>query len=95
MEIVIEGDRIRTERDFHEVFSASLGIGQYYGNNLHALWDVLSASVERPVTLIWKKSNESKHCLGGDFEAIVDVFRRVEIQDEKFGWIDKFSFILD
>ena len=95
MEIVIDGERIRTERDFHEAFSFSLGIGRYYGNNLHALWDVLSASVERPVTLIWKKSDQSKHWLGADFDAIIDVLRKVEIQDEKFGWVDRFSFVLD
>jgi ribonuclease inhibitor len=59
------------------------------------LWDVLSASVERPVTLIWKRSGNSKQALGHDFDAIIDVFRRVELQDEKFGWKDRFSFVLE
>jgi ribonuclease inhibitor len=95
MEIIIDGGRIKTEEDFHNEFSSSLGIGTYYGRNLHALWDVLSASVERPVTLVWRKSNESKQWLGADFDAIVDVFCRVKTQDEKFGWSDRFSFVLD
>jgi len=95
MEIIIDGGRIRTETDFHDEFSSALGIRAYYGKNLHALWDVLSASVERPVTLVWRDSSESKQWLGTDFDAIVDVFRRVETQDKQFGWSDKFSFVLN
>jgi len=95
MEILIDGKTIRTERDFHRAFSSATGIGNFYGENLHALWDVLSAGVERPVTLIWKQSDTSKQALGADFEAIVEVLRRVQMQDEKFGWTDKFSFVLE
>jgi len=79
MEICIDGDTIETVDDFH----------------LHALWDVLSASIERPVALTWKRSDKSKQVLGADFDAIIDVLRRVELQDEKFGWTDRFSFVLE
>jgi ribonuclease inhibitor len=95
MEIFIDGDVIKTEREFHRAFSSALGIDNFYGENLHALWDVLSASIERPATLIWKQSSKSRQALGKDFDAIIDVLRRVEIQDEKFGWTDKFSFVLE
>jgi ribonuclease inhibitor len=95
MEILIDGDTIETANDFHRAFASALGIESFYGENLHALWDVLSASIERPVTLTWKRSGKSKQALGPDFDAIVDVFRRVELQDEKFGWTDRFSFDLD
>lgn len=95
MQILIDGDVIRTEQEFHRALSSALGIGNVYGENLHALWDVLSASVERPVTLIWKQSSKSRQVLGAEFDAIVDVLRRVEMQDKKFGWTDKFSFVLE
>lgn len=95
MEIIIDGEAIKTERDFHRAFSLALGIENFYGENLHALWDVLSANVERPATLIWKKSDKSKKILGADFDAIVDVLRRVEMQDQKFGWVENFSFSLE
>jgi ribonuclease inhibitor len=95
VEISIDGEAIKTRRDFHRAFSSAAGIENFYGENLHALWDVLSGSIERPVTLTWKQSDRSKEALGADFEVIVDVFRRVEMQDEKFGWVDKFSFILE
>jgi len=95
MEIIINGDKIETVYDFHYAFSSVLGIERVYGNNLHALWDVLSAGVERPVILRWKNSEISKSKLGKDFEGIIEVLRRVERQDEEFGWSDKFSFALE
>lgn len=95
MKIIIDGGTIGTAKDFHRAFSSALGIESFYGENLHALWDVLSAGIERPVTLTWKRSDKSKQALGPDFDAIIDVLRRVELQDEKFGWTDRFSFALD
>ncbi len=95
MEILIDGETLETAGDFHRAFAVALGVESFYGANLHALWDVLSASIERPVTLTWKQSDKSKQALGSDFDAIVDVLRRVELQDEKFGWADRFSFALE
>ena len=95
MEILIDGDTLETASDFHRAFAFALGIERFYGENLPALWDVLSARIERPVTLTWKRSDKSKQALGADFDAIVDVLRRVELQDEKFGWADRFSFALE
>lgn len=94
MEIVIDGLSIKTERDFHRMISSQLGISGHYGENLHALWDVLSASVERPVTLIWTNSERSKQELGNSFDLIVNVLRRVEEQDRQFGLAERFSFKL-
>ena len=95
MEILIDGDTLKTANDFHRAFSSALGANSVYGENLHALWDVLSAGIERPVTLSWKRSDKSKIALGPDFDAIVEVLRRVELQDKKIGWTDRFSFVLD
>lgn len=95
MEIVICGEELKTEFDFHHAFSSALGIESVYGNNLHALWDVLSAGVERPVILRWKNSEISKSKLGEDFEGVIEVLHRVERQDEEFGRVDKFSFTLE
>ena len=94
MEILIDGGTLETASDFHRAFASALGIEGFYGENLHALWDVLSTSIERPVTLTWKQAGKSKKALGADFDAIFDVLRRVELQDEKFGWTDRFSFVL-
>ena len=52
MKIEILGDLIETEKDFHKQIATSLGVEEYYGCNLDALWDLLSASIERPIILI-------------------------------------------
>ena len=95
MDIHIDGDALTTASDFHRAFASALGIESFYGENLHALWDVLSASAQRPLKLTWENSSKSKRVLRADFDAIVHVLRRVELQDEKYGWEDRFSFALE
>lgn len=95
MEIIIDGMSIKTEEDFHNNLSNAFNINQYYGKNLYALWDILSANIERPLTLKWNNSCESKKYLGKNFDLIIEVFDRVKMQDEKFGWKDKFNYILN
>ena len=73
----------------------ALEVQQYYGYNLHALWDLLSLSIERPIYLVWKNSSESKKKLGKQFEEIVSILERVRLEDEKYGWEDKFTYSLE
>ena len=92
MDIEIFGNLIEKEDDFHIQIAHALDIQQYYGHNLHALWDVLSVGVERPIHLIWKNSLESKVKLGEQFEKIISILERVRLQDENYGWEDKFTY---
>ncbi|RKH35805.1 barstar family protein [Corallococcus sicarius] len=94
MLVELDGAAIRSERDFHEQLAKKLEFGPYYGRNLDALWDRLSADVERPVRLVWRDSHVSRQALGGRFDDIVVVLRRVVAQDEGFGWTDRFEFEL-
>lgn len=66
------------ENDFHRELASSLGMKEFYGCNLDALWDVISTGVERPVTLIWKNSQESKAAMGVPFERIQWIKCKVE-----------------
>ncbi|WP_322629317.1 barstar family protein [Halothiobacillus sp.] len=95
MKIEILGDRIACEQDFHKQLAQALGVQKYYGHNLDALWDLLSTSVERPAYLVWTNSAMSKKVLGDTFEKIVAILERVRLQDEGFGWEDKFTYNLD
>ena len=95
MEIKITGNIINKEKDFHTQLAVALGVQQYYGYNLHALWDLLSLSIERPIHLVWKNSSESKKKLGKQFEEIVSILERVRLEDEKYGWEDKFTYSLE
>ena len=95
MDITIDGRGVFIEQDFHRQLAVALGVQDFYGYNLDALWDLLSASVERPLLLIWKDHDCSRRNIPQEFEGIVDVLKRVKQQDEIFGWEDKFSYILD
>lgn len=94
MDINLNGLEILTEQDFHRALAAAVGVREAYGCNLDALWDFLSASVERPLILIWNNHACSKSKMGDDFYKIVEILERVELQDEKFGWKDRFSYLL-
>lgn len=95
MIIEIDGSSISTEAEFHSKISAALNLPSYYGKNLDALFDVLSSDVERPVVLIWKYSSISKERMGDSFERIIDVLRRIEIQDARWGLEKVFELKLD
>jgi len=64
MRIEIDGAAIRSEADLHGFLSQTLDFGASYGANLSALWDRLSTGVERPIEMVWKKSEISKAALG-------------------------------
>ena len=77
MQLEIIGSKIYTEQDFHNQISKIFSIQDYYGNNLDALWDLLSTNVERPITLVWKDTMFSKNQLKSIFIEIVKVLERV------------------
>jgi ribonuclease inhibitor len=94
MKIELAGGDIFKEEDFHHQLSYALGVQDHYGCNLDALWDLLSAGVERPLIIEWKNSSESRRNMGGDFDKIIGILERVKLQDEKFNWADKFTYVL-
>ncbi|WP_090268214.1 barstar family protein [Pseudomonas panipatensis] len=95
MKITIDGHEVVTEQDFHRQLAEALGVQDFYGYNLDALWDLLSASVERPLVLVWNDHDCSRGNIPHEFDGIIEVLERVKQQDESFGWEDKFSYILD
>ena len=94
MEIELDGEKILSELDFHRELARIFNVQEFYGCNLDALWDLLSAGVERPVTLVWKNSELSKENMGMIFGKIQEILERVKQQDERFGWENKFSYLL-
>lgn len=93
-DIILDGQNIHTEADFHRVLSELLDFGPYYGKNLDALWDRLSTDVERPVKIIWLHSALSNQRLGERFDKIIKIFERAKQQDIKSSWEDKFDYVL-
>lgn len=94
MKLIIQGKEIDNERDFHVQLAKLLNIRGYYGCNLDALWDLLSASIERPLCIVWNDSNYSKLKLGVDFEKIINIFELVKQQDNFSCYDEKFDYLL-
>jgi ribonuclease inhibitor len=90
----IDGNQITTEMDFHKQISKALDFSSYYGENLDALWDVLSSDIERPLKLNWKNSEISRKAMPLEYKRIIDLLRKVVDQDIKFGWEDRFEIEL-
>jgi len=95
MKVIIRGNEIHSESDFHKKISEAFEFSDYYGKNLDALWDYLSTEVERPVSLIWKDSELSKKFMGDDFDKLAKLLDRVVKQDIEWGLDDKFEVHFD
>ncbi|WP_258555994.1 barstar family protein [Moraxella ovis] len=46
-QIMIDGNIVKTEKDFHRTLAIQCDVTEFYGHNLDALWDLLSWGVER------------------------------------------------
>lgn len=94
MIIQLDGLSISTEEEFHTQISSSFSVTQYYGNNLNALWDLLSTDVERPIELIWTNSKYSEKLMGDSYKKILIILDRVKTHDKSFRLNDKFNYQL-
>lgn len=63
-EIIIEGALIDSREELHKVFKDALLLPDYYGKNLDALWDMLTAEVDLPVSIIWRDFNITEKNIG-------------------------------
>lgn len=50
MNVTIDGKKVLTEKDFHRIMAKVFDMEQYYGNNLHALWDMLEGRGDLKIT---------------------------------------------
>lgn len=94
MKLFIDGLKIKSENDFHDVVGRELYVSEWYGKNLHALWDVLTGMTDRPLTIVWKNSEKSRESMKGYCD-IINMLRSVEEWDKKIGRKDCFYLILE
>ncbi len=95
MDIILDGDAILNEAQFHQLIGSLFDIASFYGCNIDALWDLLSTDVERPITIVWKHSDASRKRLGSTFDLIISVFDRVKTQDASLELPAKFDYRLE
>lgn len=93
--VIIEGNQVKTESDFHQIMKRHFDFGPYYGNNLHAFWDMLSSGELENSHIIWIHSNESKKSLGIIFDYIIRMFSDKRIINYENNFKDDFDIFLE
>ena len=93
--IIIDGDIMNSEKDFHRNLAEVLDFGPYYGNNTDALWDMLSSGMACGFFICWKNSSTSKERLGEKFDIIIDLFNKTKKRYQGKGEDMQFDFQLD
>ena len=66
---------VTTPREMHEVIKASLSLPEYYGMNLDALWDCLTAFVPLPCTVRIVGREQVPEALTTRVDALVDTLQ--------------------
>ncbi len=77
---IIDGTKIKSEKDLHSFFFNTFDI-PYYGRNLDALNDVLTGMLEGPLRFIWTDTQTSRSNMGERFDFIVSFLKRVESKE--------------
>ena len=58
--IEIDFENITTKEEFYEIFKSKIELPEYFGDNLDALWDVITAYLELPLKVRFLNFNDKK-----------------------------------
>lgn len=84
MLLEIDGERIRSENDFHLLMKERLDFPDYYGMNLNAFWDMMYPLPVDNLRIIWKNFSASKLGIGDDIKYIIGIFNDLKEIDPNF-----------
>ena len=68
--VLLDGNRIKTAEDLHRTFREALGFPEWYGNNLDALYDMLTETQEE-VGVILVNNTQLADALGERWTALL------------------------
>lgn len=91
-EIILDGKFMTTKFKLHEEIKNKLNLPDFYGNNLDALWDMLTGYVLMPLTIVFINFNVCKRHLGYYADDLLFVFNQVENEMNGFKIIVKREF---
>lgn len=74
---ILSGNTVTSLEKAYDELSRQLEFPECFGQNLDALWDVLSTDIYGPFTVIWEKSEKSRDAMGDDYDRLVSLFRDV------------------
>ena len=90
--IVIDFSKCKYPIDLHNEIREKLELPKWYGNNLDALWDMLTGFIETPIeiTAIYKPENKATENLKESVLKVIGTFKEASEEDEEI----KFNFKL-
>ncbi len=74
-----EADRCE---DVHEWLKEELGLPEWYGRNLDALWDCVTGYLQKPLQIRWFVDSEREE----RYSAIIELFQEAADEDEEIGF---------
>jgi ribonuclease inhibitor len=84
--LVIDGADVASESDFHSLLAGHPKVPGFYGRNLDALWDTITGLIERPFSIIWFNTDQSRARMGPGFDRIVAILNEAEQRDASEPW---------
>lgn len=83
--IVIDFSECKYPLDLHNEIREKLELPEWYGNNLDALWDMLTGFIETPINIkvIFKPEIKSAENLKENVLKIIETFREAAEDDEE------------
>lgn len=85
--VVFDFNEIKSIEDFYSQFQQQFSLPDWFGHNLDALWDMVSAGIELPVMIVFTQMTSVQRI---EFSDIIDV-----MNDAQDMWEDEFIFALD
>lgn len=74
MKLMLDGQNLANRQQIHQEIARQLELPDYYGENLDALWDVLTEWSE-PLEISVQNSSALLHRLGEESAAILQLFQ--------------------
>jgi len=71
---ILDGNVIKDRADLHDALKSSLGLPEWYGRNLDALYDCLT-DISEDTTIVIKDADALKKSLGAYAEGLLSVLR--------------------
>jgi len=78
MRVILDGTAIHTQEQLHDALKQTLGLPDYYGRNLDALWDCLTGCVEMPLTFVWQGYEVTRCRVGAYADRVLALLRKAE-----------------
>lgn len=82
MQVIIDGRKITDKVILHKYLKEQCGFPEYYGNNLDALYDVLTERSE-PLEIKVEYAEELKEILCGYGEAFIETLQDAAAENER------------